>query len=136
MGALHGELRPLSISNDVSRLDQEGFACHRELHAVRHAVKQRSSKLLFQISDLLADRRLTDSKLLGRPREIPLLCHRHEITDMTQFYWHLQIGIAATSSLTKGNPKFIAAEKSALRHAPVSASLHQDGSESGSIAYE
>ena len=61
---------------------------------MRHAVKQRNSKLLFEISDLLADRRLTNSKLLGRPREIPLLCHRHEITDMTQFHWHLSLVIA------------------------------------------
>jgi len=50
---------------------------------VRHAVKQRGTELLFQIPDLLADRRLTDTKLLGRPRKIPLLGHRKEITDMT-----------------------------------------------------
>jgi hypothetical protein len=82
MGALRGELRPLSAGKDASRLDHEGLACLRQFRAVRHAVKQLGAELLFQIPDLLADRRLADAKLLCRPRKIPLLCLRKKITDM------------------------------------------------------
>src|SRR5260221_12849786 len=66
MGPLRGELLPRSSGKHASRLDQEGPACLRQLRAVRHAVKQRGTELIFQIPDLLADRRLTDANSLCR----------------------------------------------------------------------
>jgi hypothetical protein len=53
-------------------------------------MKHWGAEILFQTPDLLADRGLTDAKLLGCPRKIPLLCHCKEVADMAQLHRYLQ----------------------------------------------
>ncbi len=48
--------------------------------------QQRRAELVFQVCDLLAERRLRDVQSLGRAREAALLCERNEVAEVTQLH--------------------------------------------------
>ena len=53
-------------------------------------MEERSADLLFQILDLVAQRRLANADLGGRPGEMTLFSDGQEIADVAQFHRHLQ----------------------------------------------
>ncbi len=78
-GALHGGERG-------ARVRQEGSADLGRDDGPPGAVEQLLAELAFQLADLGADPGLGHPHLLGGPGEVPLLHHRHEVLELTQFH--------------------------------------------------
>ena len=90
IGALGGELCLFRGIDGGSCLGEEGLAGRRQLRPVRYAVEQLRSHLVFQIPDLLAERRLADTEIGGGTGEISFFRKRQKIADMTQLHRYLQ----------------------------------------------
>ncbi len=73
---LGGQPHPLQ---DLTRIEQKGAAGAGQRHAARQALEQAGTHLLFQLTNLLAQRRLLDAQTLGRAGEVELLRNSDEI---------------------------------------------------------
>jgi hypothetical protein len=69
---------------------KQDVACGSQFDATAVAAKQRKAELSLELSDLLRKRGLGDSQALGGTREMKLLCHRREITEVAKVHIHSQ----------------------------------------------
>ena len=74
----------------LARFGQDRAARVRQPHLVLGAVEKPSAKLVFQLPDLLAQRRLRHVQPRGRAREVQFLRDGHEIPQMSEFDAHMQ----------------------------------------------
>ena len=79
-----------STTDSARRKARASLTRHRQLRAMGDAVKQPNSDLGLKIPNLLAERRLPDSDLSGRAREVTLLRDRQEVANVTQLHHYLQ----------------------------------------------
>lgn len=84
---LHRVVRALQ---DVLRARQEGAAGVVQADAAPAPVEQRRADFLFQLPDLLRQRRLRHAKLLGRAGEVLGLGRGDEIAQVAQFHIGIQ----------------------------------------------
>ena len=84
---LHRVLRALQ---DVLRAGQEGAAGIVQADPAATAVEQRRAHFLFQLADLLRQRRLRHAQLFGRAGEVLGLGRGHEIAQVAQFHIGIQ----------------------------------------------
>ncbi|MNV64940.1 hypothetical protein D3C71_1576060 [compost metagenome] len=71
---------------NVLRARQERAARVVQRHAAPGPVEQRRAHFLFQLADLLAERRLRHAQQFGRAREVLGLGRHDEIAQMAQFH--------------------------------------------------
>jgi hypothetical protein len=69
---------------------KQRLACSGQLDATAVAAKQGKAELSLELSDLLRERGLGNPQALGRAREMKLLCHRREITEVAKVHIHSQ----------------------------------------------
>ena len=78
---------------------EKGSPAVGEFDAARAAAKQLRADLIFEISDLTAERRLRRVQpFLGRDREASLLCDRDEIAKVPQLHSAFHISEACPSA--------------------------------------
>ena len=78
--------RPVHLSEDLARLDQERGTSLGQPHVVGGALQQAHPKLPFQPLQLLAQRRLNDVFPGGRVAEVQLLGQSHEVAQLAQLH--------------------------------------------------
>jgi hypothetical protein len=78
----HVGLGRIDLLEDDPRFFEHQLSDIRQLDASGLALKQRRAKLLFQLSYLQAERRLTDAQSLGRAGEVQILGDRNKIAEM------------------------------------------------------
>src|ERR1700736_3722494 len=85
-GAFGQANRLLVPTQDFECFAPEGFAGGREPNLAAVAEEQKHSKFLFQVKDGLTDGGLGDVNPAGSLREIQMLGHGSEVTQVTQFH--------------------------------------------------
>ena len=73
-------------AENVFRLSKEDASRVRERHVMAASLEQRHTDVPFELSNLLAQRRLRRVQAGGGAREVQLLGHRHEVFEMPQFH--------------------------------------------------
>ena len=83
-------LRPMNshiaLSKNLMGIRQEHAASHRQLYRSIAAVEELHAEFLFQIVNLLAERRLGHRETLGCAAKIKLLGHRHKVAQMSKLH--------------------------------------------------
>src|SRR5256885_17210026 len=70
------------LAQDVPRSLQKNLACARELDCARSAREQSVADDLFQLSNLLRKRRLSQMQSISRPSKVQLFRNRYEVAQM------------------------------------------------------
>ena len=79
------EARHLDLLQHATRLDEESGSCVRQRDRALGPVEQPHAQLLFELANLLADRRLRNVESLRGPAEVQFLCDRYEISEVPKF---------------------------------------------------
>jgi hypothetical protein len=76
----------LDAPQDRTRLHVKPLACSRGVHAASASLQQRYAELIFEVGDLLTQRRLRHMGNLCRARETAGIDDCHEITQLSEFH--------------------------------------------------
>ena len=76
----------IEASEDVFRFAQEHATGVGQRHVMAAPIEKRDANGCFELTDLLAQRRLRGVEPCGGAREVQLVGHRHEVPEMTQFH--------------------------------------------------
>jgi hypothetical protein len=110
------EARHLDLLQHAQRLDKESGSCVRQRDRPLGPVKQPHAQLIFELANLLADRRLRNVESLRGPAEAQLLCDRYEIPEVPKFHALPLLSVAERSLRSGRRNRIRVAPSRILRH--------------------